>query len=132
MAKYEFSGEVVAILATRTYGKKNIQAREFRVKEPPKDANSKFSNTLPFVVSYDPTGDRYNNLPQLDAIKVGDMVKFSFTPRGREWNDPKTGANRCFIDLKVCSKIEKIGSAPELSFKTQQTSQGYDLDDMPL
>lgn len=110
MAKYEYIGTVVDIKPVRTYGQRGIQSREFWCKEPPVSPNSKYENKLPFVVNYDPSGDKYNNIPQLDRISVGDKVKFSFTMRGREWTNPKDGVSRLFVDNKVCSRIEVVGS----------------------
>lgn len=110
MAKYEFEGTVTEILPTRTYGQRGIQSREFRCKEDPV-GNSKWENKLPFVINYDPSGDKYNNLSQLDHIGVGDRIKFSFTMRGREWKNPKDNVTRLFVDNKVCSKITVLKAA---------------------
>lgn len=110
MAKYEYRGTVVKILPVTTYGKQRSQKREFWCKEPPFNLNSKWESKLPFVINYDPTSDKYNNLGQLDNINIGDEVKFSFTMRGREWTNPKDNVTRLFVDNKVCSKIEVLST----------------------
>ena len=109
--KAQITGQVVKILAERVYGDHQIHEREFRIRERMDAPFEKYSNILPFVIKYDPTSDKYNNISELDKLKIGDTVKFSFIMRGREWTNPNTHASRCFIDLKVCSKIEVVEAA---------------------
>lgn len=138
MAKYEITGTVIKILPVRTYGQRGIQSREFWCEEPPVTPNGKYKNKLPFVINYDPTGDKYNNIPQLDHISVGDKVKFSFTMRGREWTNQKDNSTRLFVDNKVCSKIEVLERGkggepvPAIPMRSESTIDESEVDDMPF
>lgn len=112
METFKFRGTINRIEQTQTFGESGFKKRQVWVTEDNPD--SKFENTVPFVVTHG-AKDKYDDTEALDKFRKGDVIEFGFRPNGRIWKSKKDGSERCICDLKIFGKIEKVGgeSAPE-------------------
>lgn len=102
----EFIGTVTSVFKMREFGEKKIQERKFRCDEYTPNSNE-WKNPFEFAIKFDPTKDRYYNIPDLDNLSAGDKVRFSFNIKGRLWTAPSNEV-RCYSTFTVCSPIEKL------------------------
>lgn len=93
------------------------------------DPDAKHPNYIPFEA----TGEKMGLLNQ---FHVGANVKIGFFVNGRKWNDPKTGRDRYFPSLKLCS-IYGAAVADSVPAPAEPPAESDDfgeeaVDDMPF
>lgn len=84
MANIETTGIVHAIPAAVTRG--SYVSRVIVIRD---DSKPEYPTLLPFEFNE-------KNMGKLFSLRVGDTVKVTWEPRGREWTDPKNGEVRYF------------------------------------
>lgn len=91
MALYDFSGKIVDIGETQSFGAKGFTKRKFVVME---DSDSKYPNEVEFTCTKD-------RCEVLDGFSKGQHVNIRFAVSGRRWDGPK--GLRFFLELNPVS-----------------------------
>ncbi len=103
MALYDFSGKVVEVGETQTFGAKGFKKRSLVVLE---DSDSKYPNEVEFICTKD-------RCEQLDSISKGQHVKIRFSVSGRRWDGPK--GVRFFVELNPYSVVAEGSEGTSVS-----------------
>lgn len=82
----------------------------------------------PQLVQFQLVNDRAS---LLDGFKSGDQIEVSFSLRGREWTNPKSGEVKVFNTLDAF-RVERVGSSPAPAPKPTPAAQTADGDEEDL
>lgn len=112
-----FVGKVISVLGKKAYKTRNGElrySRKFWAEEKDYSANvkSNYTNVLEFEINQSESAISPNiaHCEDLDSVRVGNIVRFSFTIRGTLYNNGTTGEQKVWNKLLVCSRIELIES----------------------
>lgn len=119
---YEFTGKVVSVGKTETFGKKDPSKPFYKriIVVDDSGVGDKYSNPVPFEA----TGDK---CALLESCKKGNEVTIKFALNGREWTD-RQGAVRtiCSNRILAITKAQK-----EVKLPMKDAEEFDDLDSMP-
>ena len=127
MALYDFSGKIVDIGETQTFGAKGFKKRKFVVME---DSDSKYPNEVEFTCTKD-------KCDELDGMQKGQHVKIRFSVSGRRWDGPN--GVRFFVELNPYSvsadgatssdvSVPPPAQAPDIPAATATSSEPDPMD----
>lgn len=124
---YEFRGRVKTIEPEQTFSS-GFKKRTIVVTEI-KETDSSHANDVAFTLKKDHTS-------WANKLRVGDVVKISFAIDGRDWDDPKKGVTRHFVDLTAL-KVAKEGEASDVPPPADppppsSSEPEPEVDDMPF
>ena len=118
---YEFTGKVVSIGQTKSFGSSNFTKREIVVEQ----TDSKYPNVVCFTAKKD-------KCSILDGVPVGVTAKVKFSIDGRKWDGPN--GVRYFTDLTLhsidCSAADGGGAGgSQVPYQTQTPGPSVTQED---